>query len=144
MGRPSTAIIPESVSKTPSVLIVDDDMDTREMYGWCLEGRGFQVTLASTIDAALAHMASRIPDVLITDYTLPGGDGFALADKLRREPATSGVTMVLVSGRDFLGDAGTRAAELFDCVLLKPVLPDDLVTRLLPLLAQRAANAPPS
>jgi len=130
------------VTKTPSVLIVDDDVDTREMYGWCLEGRGFQVTLASTVDAALAQMARGIPDVLITDYTLPGGDGFSLADKLRREPATSDVTMVLVSGRDFLGDAGARAAELFDCVLLKPVLPDDLISRLLPLMARRGANAP--
>lgn len=128
--------------KTPSVLIVDDDVDTREMYGWCLEGRGFQVTLAATVDAALAQMASGIPDVLITHYTLPGGDGFALADKLRREPATSDVTMVLVSGRDFIGDAGVRASELFDCVLLKPVLPDDLVSRLLPLIARRASNAP--
>jgi CheY-like chemotaxis protein len=132
------------VSNAPSVLIVDDDLDTREMYGWCLESRGFRVTLASTIDAALAQMAAGIPDILITDYTLPGGDGFALADRLRRAPATSHVTMVLVSGRDFIGDAGTRAAELFDCVLVKPVLPDDLVSRLLPLMARRTDNAPPS
>src|SRR6185295_9645115 len=104
--------------------------------------RGFQVTLASTIDAALAHMARGVPDVLITDYTLPGGDGFTLADKLRREPATSDVTMVLVSGRDFIGEAGNRASKLFDCVLLKPVLPDDLVSQLLPLMARRAGNAP--
>lgn len=110
------------------------------MYAWCLEDRGFDVTLAPTIDAALAQMASIVPDVLITDYTLPGGDGFMLADALRRAPATSQVTMVLVSGRDFIGDAGVRASELFDCVLLKPVLPDDLATQLLPLMARRAAS----
>lgn len=114
------------------------------MYGWCLESRGFQVTLASTTDAALAQVASGIPDILITDFTLPGGDGFTLADTLRRAPATSQVTMVLVSGRDFVGDALARASELFDCVLLKPVLPDDLVSRLLPLMARRAESAPQS
>ena len=114
------------------------------MYGWCLESRGFRVTLASTIDGALAQMATAIPDILITDYTLPGGDGFTLADTLRRAPATRQVTMVLVSGRDFIGDASARASELFDCVLLKPVLPDDLVSQLLPLMARRAVNAPQS
>lgn len=127
---------------TASVLIVDDDADTREMYGWCLESRGFRVTLASTTGAALEQMASGIPDILITDYILPGGDGFTLADTLRRAPATSHMTMVLVSGREFVGDALARASELFDLVLLKPVLPDDLVSQLLPLMARRAESVP--
>jgi CheY-like chemotaxis protein len=125
-------------------LIVDDDADTREMYGWCLESRGFRVTLAATTGAALERTAREIPDILITDFTLPGGDGFTLADTLRRAPATSHMTMVLVSGRDFAEDARARASELFDCVLLKPVLPDDLVSELLPLMARRAENDPQS
>jgi CheY-like chemotaxis protein len=132
------------VPNPPSVLIVDDDLDTREMYGWCLESRGFHVTLASTTGAALAQMASGIPDVLVTDYLLPGGDGFALADTLRRAPATSRMTMVLLSGREFVGVDRTRALELFDRVLLKPVLPDDLVGELLPLMARRAVHLPQS
>ena len=130
------------MEKTRSVLIVDDDADTREMYGWCLENRGFRVTLAATTGAALEQMAGAIPDILITDYILPGGDGFSLADTLRRAPATSRMTMVLVSGRDFVGDARARASELFDRVLVKPVLPDDLVSELLPLMARRAMSVP--
>jgi CheY-like chemotaxis protein len=124
-------------------LIVDDDVDTREMYGWCLESHGFRVALAATTGAALEQMArGGIPDVLITDFILPGGDGFTLADTLRRAPATSHMTMVLVSGRDFAGEARARASELFDRVLLKPVLPDDLVSELLPLMARRALSVP--
>ena len=122
------------VPKIPSVLIVDDDSDTREMYGWCLEGSGFRVALASSSDAALAQVAREVPDAVITDFTLPGGDGFTFADTLRRAPATSQVVLILVSGRDFVGEAQDRAAKLFDRVLLKPVLPDELVRHLIPLL----------
>jgi CheY-like chemotaxis protein len=129
------------VAKTPSVLIVDDDTDTREMYGWCLEGFGFRVALASSSDAALAQVAREIPDAVITDYTLPGGDGFTFADALRRAPATSQVVLILVSGRDFEGEAQDRAAKLFDRVLVKPVLPDDLARHLLPLLAPDPTSA---
>jgi two-component system OmpR family response regulator/two-component system phosphate regulon response regulator OmpR len=126
------------VAAAPLVLIVDDDSDTREMYGWCLKGHGFRVALASTATAALASAASEIPDVLITDYTLPGGDGCTLADTLRRAPQTAHVLMVLVSGRDFVDDARLRTSELFDRVFLKPVLPDDLVGEILPLVKARA------
>jgi CheY-like chemotaxis protein len=114
---------------------VDDDIDTREMYGWCLESSGFRVALASSSDAALAEVAREIPDAVITDYTLPGGDGFTFADALRRAPATSQIVLILVSGREFVGESRDRASKLFDCVLLKPVLPDELVRHLMPLLA---------
>lgn len=112
------------------VLVVDDDVDTREMYGWCLEGHGFRVQLAGSVAAALAHAAVEIPAVIVTDYTLPGGDGFTLAHAMRGSVDTAHVPLVLVSGRTFLADEQQRADTLFDRVLLKPVLPDDLAGHL--------------
>lgn len=114
----------------PLVLVVDDDVDTREMYGWCLEGYGFRVQLAGSVAAALAHAAVETPAAIITDFTLPGGDGFSLADALRGSADTAHVRLVLVSGRTFDADAQERARTLFDRVLLKPVLPDDLAGHL--------------
>jgi CheY-like chemotaxis protein len=108
------------------ILVVDDDMDTREMYGWCLEARGFRVALAGSFAAALEKAASETPDLVVTDFMLPGGDGFRLADALRGSPLTADVAMILVSGRSFPEDALARATRLFNRVLLKPVLPDDL------------------
>jgi CheY-like chemotaxis protein len=128
------------LANTPLVLIVDDDIDTREMYGWCFEGRGFRVAFASTAGGALAQAAAEVPDLVITDYTLAGEDGFALADTLREAPATKHVPLILVSGRDFVGEAHTKALRLFDRVLLKPVLPDELVDEMLPLVAGRTAS----
>lgn len=96
------------------------------MYGWCLEARGFRVALAGSFQAALAQAASETPDLVVTDFMLPGGDGFRLADALRESPQTADVAMILVSGRTFQDDSLARAARLFKRVLLKPVLPDDL------------------
>jgi DNA-binding response OmpR family regulator len=122
------------------ILIVDDDVDTREMYAWCFEGRGFRVALAASVDQAIAQAAVETPDALITDYTLPGGDGFALAETLRRAESGPRATMILVSGRDFTGEPRDRALRLFDRILLKPVLPDRLLDELLPMLDRRAAD----
>ena len=47
--------------------------------------------------------------------------------------------MALVSGRAFVGDSGDRALQLFDRVLLKPVLPDQLIADIVPLVLDRAA-----
>jgi chemotaxis family two-component system response regulator PixH len=114
------------VTAAPLILVVDDDTDTREMYGWCLEARGFRVALAGSFAAALEQAASETPDLIVTDYFLPGGDGFRLADTLRQNPVMADVAIILVSGRSFHEDALARAARLFNRVLLKPVLPDDL------------------
>ena len=128
------------MSPNPLILIVDDDVDTREMYAWCFEGRGFRVALAATVDQAIAHAAVETPDALVTDYALPGGDGFGLAETLRRAESGARATMILVSGRDFTGEPRDRALRLFDRVLLKPVLPDQLLDELLPMLGRRAAD----
>jgi CheY-like chemotaxis protein len=132
------------VSASPLILIVDDDVDTREMYAWCFEGHGFRVALAASADQAIAQAAAETPDVVVTDYTLPGGkDGFTLAETLRDAERGARATMILVSGRDFVGEPRDRALRVFDSILLKPVLPDQLLDALLPMLGKRAGDTRP-
>lgn len=133
------------MSGSPLILIVDDDVDTREMYAWCFEGHGFRVALAASADEALAQAAAETPDALVTDYTLPGGkDGFTLAQTLRGGENGTRARMILVSGRDFTGEPRERALRLFDRILLKPVLPDQLLDALLPILDNRATGSVPA
>ena len=126
------------MSPRPSVVLVDDDVDTREMYQWSLEARGFVVSGAGTVAQAIAAAEHRRPDVIVTDFTLPGEDGFALASHLRASDGLADTPLVLVSGRAFVSGSGERALELFDRVLLKPVLPDDLIGEIVPLLLDRS------
>jgi CheY-like chemotaxis protein len=127
------------MNEHPSILLVDDDEDTREMYAWSLEARGFEVAGAGTAAGAFAMAESRRPDVIITDFTLPGEDGFVLAQRVRSAAALRDTPMVLVSGRAFVAGSGERAMEIFDRVLLKPVLPDELIGEIVPLLLDRTA-----
>lgn len=129
------------MNRQPSVLLVDDDVDTREMYGWSLEARGFAVTAAGAVASAAALAAQHRPDVIVTDFTLPGADGFELAVRIRESAALRDTPIVLVSGRAFVGDSGDRAMRLFDRVLLKPVLPDHLIGEIVPLMLDRTAAA---
>lgn len=125
----------------PRVLLVDDDVDTREMYGWSLEARGFHVTGAATVAHAADLASERCPDVIVTDFTLPGEDGLALAMRIRDSRMLSNTPLVLVSGRAFMGDSAERALRLFDRVLVKPVLPDHLIGEIVPLVLDKSAAA---
>jgi CheY-like chemotaxis protein len=127
------------MNEHPSVLIVDDDVDTREMYGWCLERRGFDVISAGSVAHAADLASRRRPDVIITDFTLPGQDGLALASHVRESAALSHTPMLLVSGRAFIGDSAERALRLFDRILVKPVLPDHLIGEIVPLMLDKTA-----
>lgn len=124
----------------PRVLLVDDDVDTRDMYAWSLEARGFDVLSAGNAASAASMAMDRRPDAIVTDFTLPGEDGFVLATRIRASGGLQDTPMVLVSGRAFVGNTGERAMEVFDRVLLKPVLPDDLIAEIVPLLLDRAAG----
>ena len=122
------------------VLIVDDDRDTRDMYAWSLEARGFDVVCAGSAGEGFALAQDHVPDALVTDFTLPGEDGLALASRVRASAALGEVPLLLVSGRAFIGETGDRAMRLFDRILLKPVLPDDLIGEIVPLMLERRTS----
>ena len=123
----------------PLVLIVDDDVDTREMYAWSLEARGFEVRLVGLAAHGVELARTERPDAIVTDFTLPGEDGLSLAERIRAEEGSAATPIVLVSGRAFVGDSGVRASELFDRILLKPVLPDQLIGNLASAMLERTS-----
>ena len=123
----------------PLVLLVDDDTDTREIT------RGASSRVALTFcrrdprRAGFTLAEERAPDVVVTDFTLPGEDGFVLAERVRAHAVLGDTSMFLVSGRSFGADSGERAVRLFDGVLLKPVLPDQLIAEMVPLMLDRTS-----
>lgn len=123
----------------PLVILVDDDIDTREMYGWSLQARGFDVLTAGSAAAGFRLVEEHHPDVVVSDFTLPGEDGFVLAQRVRAHAAIGDTPIVLVSGRAFVADSGERAVQLFDRLLLKPVLPDQLIAEMVALMLDRTA-----
>ena len=119
--------------------MVDDDLDTREMYAWSLEARGFDVVSAANVAQGVDLAKAERPDAVVTDFTLPGQDGFVLAERIRELSGSNAPPLVLVSGRSFVGDSGERASRLFDRILLKPVLPDQLTGNIAAAMLERTS-----
>lgn len=125
----------DAVRARPVVLLVDDCDDTRSLYAEYLDLAGFDVKEAGDGLAALATAASTIPDVVVLDLSLPGIGGREAAVRLKADPRTQRVPVVVVSGyaRDMV-EQGDAAAP-WDDYVGKPCVPEDLVgaiSRLLP------------
>jgi signal transduction histidine kinase/CheY-like chemotaxis protein len=72
------------------VLVVDDDLDSRELLAISLTRSGAEVRSASSTRAALAAIEEQPPDVLLSDIEMPGEDGYALIEKVRALPPERG------------------------------------------------------
>ena len=112
-------------SKGPLVLLVEDHADTRQMYAEFL-GLAFDIVEAANGEEALAALEQRVPALVITDFSLPGIDGFELIRQLRSNPATRHVPVICLSG--YGGSDHEARAESVGCnrVIEKPCLPDRL------------------
>ena len=119
----------------PIVLLVEDDVDTRELYHAALEFEGYWVVGAPQVDEALVCASELLPDIIVTDIGLRGAaDGMVLAERLRGDPRTAGIPLLAVTGRG-VEEFGEKA-RLFDGVLLKPVLPENLSDQIQKTLEQ--------
>jgi CheY-like chemotaxis protein len=109
-------------------LAVDDDADTRELYSLLLGAVGYSVDAAATVRAARELAGRTPPNVVITDWRLPDGDGFAAADAVRAHAASRHTPIIAVTGFNLESDVEARARRRgFTALLLKPVSPDDIL-----------------
>jgi len=111
-------------------LIVDDSEDATFVLGQLLELRGFEVIAAHSGEEALATAEREGPDVIVLDLGLPDMDGFAVAERMRKNAAFAGTKLIALTGRS-MDDAGaqTKAAG-FDAHFVKPADIDRLVEAL--------------
>jgi CheY-like chemotaxis protein len=121
----------------PLVLLVEDHVDTRQMYAEFL-GDSFNVVQAGDGIQGLELVRTLHPDIVITDLSLPGMDGFELIAQVRRDPAMAAVPIICLSG--YGGHAHERRATAAGCnrVLQKPCMPDDLARATTELLRDRS------
>lgn len=121
---------------TPTLLIVDDNSDTRELYALWFRSRGFTVVLAHDGVTGVDAAVKRQPDVIIMDLSMPGLDGVSATRQLKRDPHTRHIPVLILTGFPARAiDHGALEAGA-DSFLTKPCLPEDLehhVRKLLPV-----------
>lgn len=120
------------------VLIVDDTVDSRQMYAEYLEYDGYEVAQARTGTEAMAVAQATLPALIVMDLSMPDMDGWDATRRLKSNPLTKAIFILIVSGHA-LGPVEQRAlAAGADGFLTKPCLPEDLSTKIAAMLAAPA------
>lgn len=108
------------------ILVVDDNTDLVDMMVTSLALAGHDALGVFDGRAALAELASCLPDVVILDLGLPGLDGLAVAREIRRMPGLAGVRLVALTGWGQPDDQRKTREAGFDYHLTKPADPQVL------------------
>ena len=95
---------------SPRVLVVDDDATMRLLVGEALEPEGIEVEEAADGPEALGRFRAEPFDLVLLDVRMPGSDGFAVCESIRKEPAGADVPIVIMTGLDDV-DSIRRAYE---------------------------------
>lgn len=115
----------------PSVLIVDDDVDLRELLAIILEGEGFEVESAANGREGLERMTSSPPALILLDMRMPVMDGWQFCQELDRRGGLRPPIVVLTAATD----PAQRADEVqADACLAKPFDRDALLVLIRRLL----------
>ncbi len=100
------------------VLLVDDDPDLLRLLTIRLNAGNYRVTAVASAEAALARLAVELPNLVITDVRLPGRDGLALFDEIRRQHAA--LPVILLTAHGTIPDAVEATARGAFAYLTKP------------------------
>ena len=121
---------PRNRPSRPLVLVVDDHDDTRDLYVQSLGLFGFDAIEAADGQDACRQAWEFQPDIVVTDLTLRGRDGWQLIHDLQRDARTRDIPVVLVTGH--AAPSVRERAEREGCAgfFVKPCLPDELATEL--------------
>jgi DNA-binding response OmpR family regulator len=82
------------------VLVVDDELEIRDLLNEALKKEGYEVLLASAGEEALELAKSKTPHVILLDVRMPGIDGLEVCKRLKAEPKTQYIPIIMVTGYD--------------------------------------------
>ncbi len=105
---------------TKKILIVEDDLATQRLLVDVLEVAGYECHKTNNAEEGIKLATDHIPETIIMDIKLPGMDGLAATDLLRKVPALKDTRIVGMSAHAMPGDLDTMDKHRFDFFLIKP------------------------
>jgi len=117
----------------PTVMVVDDLPQNIRLLDAVLSPRGYRVVAARSGDEALTRMVNDPPDLILLDVLMPGIDGYEVCRRVRRNPATAFLPVVMITANGDQEKVHAIEAGADDFVT-KPFLPGELVARVASLV----------
>ena len=126
-----------------TILVVDDDEDTRELLRTILQQAAATVVTADSAEAALAVYRLNPPDMIVSDMRLGSSDGYALITAIREyNKEYRGFTpAIALTGFLYPGDEARARAAGFEAYIPKPFDPSDVIQTITRLLQEQRLRA---
>ncbi len=124
------------MSRHRRILVCDDDELLVDLLTYRLGTKGYKVSAARDGGQALERIAADKPDAVVLDAMMPVVDGFEVLRRIREQPATANLPVVMLSARkqerDIVGALELGASDF----VVKPFIPEELIARLARLLGE--------
>jgi DNA-binding response OmpR family regulator len=109
------------------VLVVDDDPSVRKLLNQTLELEGYTVSTASDGEEALEELPTSKPDVVVLDVMMPKLNGLDVLDRIRRNPETSTLPVILLTAKSSKEDVWEGWQRGVDYYMTKPFDVEELL-----------------
>ncbi|MBU2458256.1 MAG: response regulator [Planctomycetes bacterium] len=111
------------------ILIADDEVHIVQVVAMKFRNNGFEVVTADNGKEAYNLCCEENPDIIVTDYQMPGMTGIELVEKLRQKPEFADIPVIILTARGFaIEDEQKDKLRITEC-LGKPFSPKELLVR---------------
>jgi two-component system cell cycle response regulator DivK len=110
------------------ILIIEDNEHNLYLQTFILQKNGHEVIQASSGELGITRAAQELPDLILLDIQLPGMDGYAVAEALRKNPAIAHVPIIAVTSYAMTGDRERILASGCTGYIEKPIEPESFHT----------------
>ncbi len=117
------------------ILVVDDNLDSRELVIKILKNKGLQLVEAVDGEDAIKKVAAEMPDLILMDISLPKIDGYEVTRRLKSDRAFAAIPIIALTAHAMKGDREKAMAAGCDDYITKPINVHDLYDRIKPFLA---------
>lgn len=125
------------------ILIVDDDITLRDMYGERLKAEGYEIDVASNGEEAIQRVQGSKPDLILLDIMMPKVNGFATLDMLKNTPDYKNIPVILLTAliQDENKVRGMDSGAA-DYIIKSESMPADVIKKIQNVLGKSKAPVP--
>ena len=134
MNKNRNNINSDTIKGVPTVLIVDDNVQNLELIQAYLEELYVSTVAAYDGLQAMEGVREKEPDLILLDVMMPKMSGFEVCKRLKKDPKTSDIPIIMVTALNELGDIERGIDSGTDDFLTKPVNKWELITRVKTML----------